>query len=232
MKQVLLHHLGTKAYSEVFQIQKQYFDQMLLNESQGNSQPADSFGHFILCEHPHVYTLGKNGQQNNLLINSDFLKQINAEYHQTDRGGDITYHGPGQLVGYPILRLSLFDMRIRTYIETLEDVIICLLKDYGINSTRLDSATGVWIDAGKENARKICAIGVKTSKLVTMHGFALNINTQLEYFNHINPCGFTDKGVTSMQKELGFELSVEEIKEKLIAKFETFFKVKTKPAIQ
>lgn len=168
--------------------------------------------HLLFCEHPHVYTLGKSGTVNNLLINDDFLKKINASYFKSNRGGDITYHGPGQLVGYPIFDLAQFDFQVKTYIYKLEQAIINCIAQFGIEGTRLDGATGVWLDVDKQGqTRKICAMGVRVSRWVTMHGFALNINTDLNYFSHINPCGFVDKGVTSMQKELGHELNFEEV---------------------
>lgn len=173
----------------------------------------------FLCEHPHVYTLGKNGQVNNLLINEDFLNKINASFYKIDRGGDITYHGPGQLVGYPILDLENHGGSLKGYIHKIEEAIIQTLTHYGIEGARLEGATGVWLDGNTPNARKICAIGVRASHFVTMHGFALNVNTNLTYFNHINPCGFVDKGVTSMQRELGREIAMDEVK----GVFEIFF---------
>ena len=155
----------------------------------------------------------------------EFLNKINATYFKTDRGGDITYHGLGQLVGYPIINLEKYGLRVRSYIEKMEDVIIKTIADYGIKSSRLENATGVWLDVGiAGEERKIAAIGVKVSRLVSMHGFALNINTDLSYFNHINPCGFVDKGVTSMQNELGYEIDFEEVKEKLKENFLLFLK--------
>jgi len=166
----------------------------------------------FLCEHPHVYTLGRNGQVNNLLVNEDFLRKINATFYKIDRGGDITYHGPGQLVGYPILDLENHGGSLKNYIYNMEEAIIKTLEYFGIHSTRLAGATGVWLDGNTPNARKICAVGVRASHFVTMHGFALNVNTDLTYFNHINPCGFVDKEVTSMQKELGKIVDLDEIK--------------------
>jgi len=166
----------------------------------------------FLCEHPHVYTLGKNGQLNNLLINQNCLKKINAAFYKIDRGGDITYHGPGQLVGYPVLDLENHGGSLKGYVYKMEEVIIQTLAHYNIQGARLEGATGVWLDGNTPNARKICAIGVRASRFVTMHGFALNINTDLAYFKHINPCGFTNKGVTSIQKELGKPVTIEEVK--------------------
>src|SRR5574344_171950 len=170
---------------------------------------------FILCEHPHVYTLGMHGEVNNLLINEDFLKKINATYYKTNRGGDITYHGFGQIVGYPILDIETLGLSLKDYIWTIEEMVIRTMKAYGILCQRMEGATGVWIDTESKNARKICAIGVRASRYITMHGFALNVNTDLKYFQYINPCGFTDKGVTSMQKELGTQVDMQKVKTQL-----------------
>jgi lipoyl(octanoyl) transferase len=172
-------------------------------------------GKLIFCEHPHVYTMGRSGEQNNMLVNEEFLKKINATYYKSDRGGDITYHGPGQIVGYPIFDLEALNIGVKEYVHKLEEAIIFTLNAYHIAAARLNSSTGVWLDTGTQNARKICAIGVKVTKAVTMHGFALNVNTNLQYFSHINPCGFVDKGVTSIEKELGHEIDFEEVKMKL-----------------
>lgn len=188
-----------------------------------SSDKKSKINYLIFCEHPHVYTLGKSGNNNNLLIPDSFLSKINAKYFHIDRGGDITYHGPGQIVGYPIIDLENFNLGIKSYIILLEETIIKFLSKYGIKAGRLDKATGVWLDANTANARKICAIGVKVSRWITMHGFAFNINTDLNYFSYINPCGFTDKGVTSMSKELGYRLDFEKIKEELVVEFEKTF---------
>jgi lipoyl(octanoyl) transferase len=166
----------------------------------------------LFVEHPHVYTLGKSGNQNNLLIDSKFLEKIGATYYHIDRGGDITYHGPGQIVGYPIFDLEQFGMGIKQYIYTLEEAIIKTLDEVKISASRLPGATGVWLDPGKPGARKICAIGVKAGRHITMHGFALNVNTDLTYFNHINPCGFRDKGVTSLAKEFSENMDMSTVK--------------------
>ncbi len=169
--------------------------------------------YLLFCEHPHVYTLGKSGDADNLLMEKDALARINASYYHTNRGGDITYHGPGQVVGYPILDLEAAGMGIKKYMYILEEAIIQTLKMYDIKSERLAGATGVWIDSVfSSKARKICAMGVRVSRGVTMHGFAFNVNTDLKYFSFINPCGFTDKSVTSLQKELGVEQSMETVK--------------------
>ncbi len=177
----------------------------------------------IFVEHPHVYTLGKSGNEKNLLLNFKQLQDKGATFFHTDRGGDITYHGPGQIVGYPILDLENFGMGLRQYIYTLEEAIIRTVSEYGIKAGRDPKATGVWIDLGKPSARKICAIGVKSSRFVTMHGFALNINTDLQYFHYINPCGFTDKSVTSLEKELGHKQDFERAKKLILTKFTELF---------
>ncbi len=170
-------------------------------------------GTLIFVEHPHVYTLGKSGSENNLLADSIQLRAREAAFYRIDRGGDITYHGPGQIVGYPIFDLEAVGIGLKEYISRLEEVIIKTLAYYGINASRYPGATGVWLDSDMENkARKICAIGVKASRYVTMHGFAFNVNTDLTYFNYINPCGFTDKGVTSLQKELSGPQDIEVVK--------------------
>ena len=175
--------------------------------------PEATAQQIIFCEHSHVYTLGRNGKANNLLVNDRFLADINATYYHVDRGGDITYHGPGQIVCYPILDLERLQLGLKQYIFSLEEIVIQTLKDFGITAGRLAGATGVWIAADKPNARKICAIGVRASRFVTTHGFALNVNTDLSYYRHINPCGFVDKAVTSMQQELSQQLNMDEVKD-------------------
>ena len=172
--------------------------------------------YLLFCEHPNVYTLGKSGNDQNLLIDYIQLQAKNAEFFHTNRGGDITYHGPGQIVGYPIIDLDKHKLGVKKYIFQLEESIIDLLKDYDIQAERLEGATGVWLDTQKQGmTRKICAIGVRVSRSITMHGFAFNVNTDLNYFDYINPCGFTDKGVTSLAKELGYELNFEIVKQQL-----------------
>jgi len=180
----------------------------------------------IFCEHPHVYTLGKSGDEHNLLLNYIQLQAADAQFVKSNRGGDITYHGPGQIVGYPIFDLANFNLGLKQYIFLMEEAIIYTLQAYGIQSERLDGATGVWLDTGKPTCRKICAIGVRSSKFVTMHGFALNVNTNLTYFGHINPCGYVDKGVTSIEKELGRKLEMQEVKKHLIDNFNKLFVTK------
>ncbi|MEI8204139.1 MAG: lipoyl(octanoyl) transferase LipB [Bacteroidota bacterium] len=220
--------LGLKEYKETWDYQEQLFNasQEIKQNIGLTSPPPPTPNYLIFCEHPHVFTLGKSGSENNLLINLIQLKAKNAVFFKTNRGGDITYHGPGQIVGYPILDLENFSLGIKSYIDYLEEVIILTLKEFEITSERLAGATGVWIDSNKPSARKICAIGVRASRYITMHGFALNVNTDLSYFSHINPCGFTDKTVTSMQKELGRDIPLDEVKKSLKNNFEDVFKMK------
>lgn len=181
-------------------------------------------GEFILVEHPHVYTLGKSGDEANLLAAGDFLKKIDATFYKINRGGDITYHGPGQLVGYPIIDLEHYKIGVREYIEKMEDAIIATIAEYGLEGGRKEGATGVWLQAEhKVRARKICAIGVRVSRYVTMHGFALNVNTDMRYYNYINPCGFASSAVTSIQQELGKEISMDEVKEIIQEKFNSIY---------
>jgi lipoyl(octanoyl) transferase len=197
-------------YQTAWNNQEALFQKIIQAKKEG--KPTYDLETVFLCEHPHVYTLGKNGQASNLLINEDFLKNINATFYKIDRGGDITYHGPGQLVGYPIIDLENHGNSLKGYIHNMEEAIIQVLAHFGIEGARLEGATGVWLDVNSSKVRKICAIGVRASHFVTMHGFALNVNTDLTYFNYINPCGFVDKGVTSMQKELGRSIDMEEVK--------------------
>lgn len=171
--------------------------------------------HLVFCEHPHVYTLGKSGHEDNLLLDEQGLKDKQAAFFKINRGGDITYHGPGQIVGYPILDLDNFFTDIHLYLRTLEEAIILTLKDFGISAGRYPGFTGVWLDADNDKARKICAMGVRCSRWVTMHGFAFNVNVDLDYFKNIVPCGIDDKAVTSLAQELGHQLDLEEVKEKL-----------------
>ena len=194
-----------------------YQENLMLDiQEKKRNKEANIHHKLLFCEHPNVYTLGKSGTVNNLLINDVFLKKINATYFKSNRGGDITYHGPGQLVGYPIFDLDQFGFQVKSYIYKLEEVIIKTIAKYEIEGHRLEGATGVWIDIDKPGqTRKICAMGVRVSRWVTMHGFALNVNTNLDYFTHINPCGFTDKTVTSMENEIGEKLDFEQIKREL-----------------
>lgn len=204
------------AYSEALDRQTNLFNSKVAQKLNGKENISQDF---ILCEHNNVYTLGKHGKDSNLLVNDEFLKQINAEVYHINRGGDITYHGPGQITGYPSLDLDSMGLGIRDYIYTLEQMVINLMKDYDVECERLQGATGVWIEAHTKKARKICAIGVKVSRGITMHGFAFNVNTDLNYFSYINPCGFVDKGVTSIQKELHQAVDIERIKHELYNHF-------------
>jgi lipoyl(octanoyl) transferase len=205
---VIYKDIGRKDYKETWDFQTEIFNKLVDHKKQvsdtGNPDLNNQPGTLIFVEHPHVYTLGKSGSENNLLLDMIQLKARDASFYRIDRGGDITYHGPGQIVGYPIFDLEVIRIGLKEYIHRLEEAIIRTVGEFGLNGSRLEGGTGVWLDpevSGK--ARKICAIGVKASKYVTMHGFAFNVNTDLSYFNNINPCGFTDKGVTSLEKELG-----------------------------
>ncbi|HAO14487.1 MAG TPA: lipoyl(octanoyl) transferase, partial [Tenacibaculum sp.] len=181
--------------------------------------------YFLFVEHPHVYTLGKSGDLSNLLLNEDQLKNKSVAFYKINRGGDITYHGPGQIVGYPILDLENFFTDIHKYLRLLEEAIILTLADYNIKSERSEGETGVWLDVGTPFARKICAMGIRASRWVTMHGFALNVNTDLGYFDHIIPCGIKGKAVTSMHAELGEKIEEEEVKKKILKYFKDLFNV-------
>jgi len=209
--------LGLRDYKEAWDYQAELFNNIIerkttdretrLNENQ------DFPGTLIFVEHPHVYTLGKSGSENNFLMDLVKMRAMDAEFYRTDRGGDITYHGPGQIVGYPVFDLGIMGIGLKEYISRLEEAIIKSIGELGLFGSRLKGGTGVWLDAGVEGAeRKICAIGVKASRFVTMHGFALNVNTDLTYFDYINPCGFKDKGVTSLEKELNAKQDFERVK--------------------
>lgn len=224
MEYVSIKHLGRTEYSEAWEIQKRLFEELLRQKRE--DAPEEQY--LLFVEHPHVYTLGKSGHESNLLVNEQFLKQIGATYFHTDRGGDVTYHGLGQLVGYPILDLEHIGVSLRDYIWSIEESIIRTVAEYGIMADRLEGATGVWLDPHSPRARKICAIGVKASHFVTMHGFALNVTTDLSYFSHINPCGFTDKGVTSIEKETGLRPTLEEVEERFAAHFSKILKIELK----
>jgi lipoyl(octanoyl) transferase len=230
-KKVRFKDLGQIAYKEAWDFQETLF-QIITNakkEMSRNGTNVLTDNYLLFCEHKHVYTLGKSGSEQNLLLNHIQLQAQDAEFFHIDRGGDITYHGPGQIVGYPILNLEYFVTGVRDYIFKLEEAVILLLKDYNIESERLEGATGVWLDTKTPRARKICAIGVRTSRWVSMHGFAFNVNTDLSYFNHINPCGFTDKAVTSMQKELGVPLDIDMVKDQLREKLAQVFEMQIIP---
>ena len=195
-------------------------------EKSGQTDFEPTKNHLLFVEHPHVYTLGKSGHIENMLANEELLNQIEATFVKTNRGGDITYHGPEQIVGYPILDLDNFKPDIHLYMRNLEEVIIKTIAHYGLNGERSKGETGVWLDVGKPYARKICAMGVKASRWVTMHGFALNVNPDLKYFEYIIPCGITDKAVTSLERELNEKVPMEDVKEKVKNAFEEVFKCK------
>ncbi|MFV0589762.1 MAG: lipoyl(octanoyl) transferase LipB [Draconibacterium sp.] len=214
--------LGLMDYKACWDYQEERLKEV--TDEKRSTKLATSKNEFILVEHPHVYTLGKSGDEKNLLANSDFLKKIEATYYKINRGGDITYHGPGQLVGYPIIDLEYYKIGVRGYIEKMEDAIIATIAEYGLEGGRKEGATGVWLQANhKVRARKICAIGVRVSRYVTMHGFALNVNTDMRYYNYINPCGFASSAVTSIQQELGRKISMEEVKEKIRQNFNKIY---------
>jgi lipoyl(octanoyl) transferase len=214
--------LGLKDYKECWDYQEELLKD--ISDDKRAIQKPSAKNYFLLVEHPHVYTLGKSGDEKNLLAAGDFLKKIDATFYKINRGGDITYHGPGQIVGYPIIDLENYKIGVREYIEKMENAIIATIAEYGLTGGLKEGATGVWLDAEhKVRARKICAIGVRVSRFVTMHGFALNVNTDMRYFNYINPCGFATFGVTSIQQELGKEISMDEVKEILKGKFNRIF---------
>ncbi len=227
-KEVYFQDWGLVDYQKAWSRQEALFKEIIskktANRTNNTNFPTDN--HLIFVEHPHVYTLGKSGKADHLLLDESGLEEKQATYYKIDRGGDITYHGPGQLVGYPILDLDNFFTDIHLYLRTLEEAVIITLKDYGINGGRVDGFTGVWLDAEKANARKICALGVRSSRWVTMHGFALNVNTNLDYFNNIVPCGIENKAVASMDSELGETISMEEVKEKLKTNLASLFQMK------
>ena len=216
-KQVSFKDLGLIDYKKCWDFQEELFAEILTVKSSNRKEDKTvaTKNHLIFCEHPHVYTLGKSGDEKNLLVNEDYLKSRGATFHKINRGGDITYHGPGQIVGYPILDLDNFFTDIHKYLRFLEEAVILTLKEYGLESERSPGETGVWFDVGTSKARKICALGVKSSRWVTMHGFALNINSDLSYFGNIIPCGIADKKVTSLEKELEREIDFEEVKNKV-----------------
>jgi len=209
--------LGSISYQPAWDYQEKLHAEIVEQISICDISEVDSY--FLFCEHPHVYTLGKSGSENNMLMNFMQLQSIQAEFVKTNRGGDITYHGPGQIVGYPIIYLKKYHLGVKDYVNLLEEVIIRTLAEYGIAAERLAGATGVWLDADSKKARKICAVGVRYSRWVTMHGFALNVNTDLNYFKNINPCGFTDKAVTSMQKELSEKIDESKVRAVILKYF-------------
>ncbi len=230
MKRIHFQDLGLIDYAEAWSIQKRLFQEALdrkaLNRNAPPGEQLPTHDHLLFCEHPHVYTLGKSGDRTHLLWNEQQLREEGVQFFPIDRGGDITYHGPGQIVGYPIFDLDHFFHDMRRFIGTLEEAVIGTLEAYKIKAGRIDGLTGVWLDPDDPaKARKICAIGVKASRWVTMHGFAFNVNTDISYFDHIVPCGIADKGVTCMAKELGGLLDMEGVKQRLKLELEDLFEI-------
>jgi lipoyl(octanoyl) transferase len=229
-KEVVFKDLGTMDYKECWDFQEKIFAQTVQQKVDNRNRPADeqlpTTNHLFFVEHPHVYTLGKSGDLSHLLLDEEALKAVDAKYYAINRGGDITYHGPGQIVGYPILDLDNFFTDIHKYLRFLEEAIILTLKEYGLEAGRVNGLTGVWLDGeNPARARKIAALGVKCSRWVTMHGFAFNVNADLKYFSNIIPCGITDKAVTSMHLELGRQQDMEEVKSVLRSKLMELFEM-------
>lgn len=217
---MIYEDLKTIEYGKAWEYQQDLFAKNISLKNSGLS----TVNHLLFCEHPHTITIGRNGKKENLLYQEHFLNERGVTLFQIDRGGDVTYHGFGQLVAYPIFDLETYQIGLRQYIFNIEEIIIRLLQSYNIQSERLDGAAGVWIDTATPSlTRKIAAIGVRSSRFITMHGLALNVNTDLSYFSLINPCGFIDKGVTSMQKELGHSVDMEEVKQRMKALFKEVF---------
>lgn len=230
-KNVEVKDLGKMDYKLSWDFQEKLFQDILdikiNNRREQKNTPTPNY--FLFVEHPHVYTLGKSGDESNLLISEEKLAEINATFYKINRGGDITYHGPGQIVGYPILDLENYFTDIHKYLRLLEEMIILTLAEYGLKGERSKGETGVWLDVGTPFARKICAMGVRASRWVTMHGFAFNVNANLGYFDHMIPCGIRGKAVSSLHVELGKnEVSMEEIKEKLLSHFASLFQAELK----
>ncbi len=226
-KRIIFEDWGLLGYEAAWERQERIFaatvQTKIANRDRLNKAPVAN--HLIFVEHPHVYTLGKSGAPENLLLDKEGLQENHAEFYKINRGGDITYHGPGQLVGYPILDLDNFFTDIHLYLRTLEEAVIQTLASYNIVGGRYPGYTGVWLDADNTNARKICALGVRCSKWITMHGFALNVNPDLGYFKNIIPCGIEDKDVTSMKRELGYEVSMDDVKEVLLKNIVRLFEM-------
>ena len=207
---VAYRDLGTMEYEACWKLQQELFDATLARKAAHLT--SESAGELLLVEHPPVYTLGKSGKSENLLVTEQYLASLGASFFHIDRGGDVTFHGPGQLVGYPILDLDRLGIGLHDYIHALEEAAIRTVAHYGIVAGRIEGASGVWLDTESPHPRKICAIGVRSSRYVTMHGFALNVSTDLAWFDRIHPCGFVDRGVTSIEKETGREVPMEEVK--------------------
>ena len=217
-KTIFFKDLGLLDYQKAFEIQTALFEKtkQIKIQNKHTDAPQTTENYWLFTEHPHVYTLGKSGKESHLLIDETERQKYQVQFIKTNRGGDITYHGPGQIVGYPVVDLDNFDLDILAYMRLLEEMIIRVLANYNIKGERSKGETGVWLDVGKPQVRKICAMGVKTSRWVTMHGFALNVDTDLSYFNHIIPCGIKNKGVTSLQKELGYMPDKEVLKKQIL----------------
>lgn len=233
-KKIQLRNLGFKEYKETWNYQEELFKEILDIKIRNRRENLnlETPNYFLFVEHPHVYTLGKSGDIQNLLISEAELSRRNATYYKINRGGDITYHGPGQIVGYPILDLDNFFTDIHKYLRFLEEMVIKTLEEYGIKSGRSDGETGVWLDAGTPFARKICALGVRASRWVTMHGFALNVNADLGYFDNIIPCGIEGKAVTSLNVELGKkQVDIDEVEQKLLKHFSELFEAEFIPSL-
>ena len=217
-KKIIFEDWETLEYLVAYERQLEYFNRNVEQKKSGKQ----TYNRVFFVEHPHVYTLGKHGNEANLIVSEEFLKKIDASFVKTDRGGDITYHGYGQIVVYPVLDLANFNLHVKKYVELLEETIIKTMEEFGINADRLEKAPGIWL-TNRTIPEKICAIGVKVSNDITMHGIALNVNTNLDYFNHINPCGFVDKGVTSMKKELGKDIDIDIVKDRIKENFQKTF---------
>jgi len=226
MEEVIVRQLGNMDYKESWDLQQQLVEEVIFNKK--NKVPGHKTKHyFLFCEHPHVYTLGKSGNENNLLLNAEGLQKHKASFYKINRGGDITYHGPGQVVGYPILDLDCFFTDIKKFVTYIEEAAIRTIAEYGLHGVRIEGMSGVWLKATTSRPdRKICAIGIHLSRWVTMHGFALNVNTDLSYFNHIIPCGITDKAVTSIKNEIEQDIDIQEVIDKLNKHFQELFNYK------
>ncbi len=232
-KKVQLQDLGFKDYKETWDYQEVLFKEIIDLKIKNRREEAnlETPNHFLFVEHPHVYTLGKSGDMANLLVDEKKLQEKGATFYKINRGGDITYHGPGQIVGYPILDLDNFFTDIHKYLRLLEEMVILTLADYGLKAERSEGETGVWLDVGTPFARKICAMGVRASRWVTMHGFALNVNADLGYFDMMIPCGIQGKSVTSLNVELGQKtVDIDEVKSKLLKHFENLFEAELSTA--
>jgi lipoyl(octanoyl) transferase len=228
-KKIILKELKIKDYKETWDYQTALLQEIvdIKIDNRRNDNHQETHNYFLFVEHSHVYTLGKSGNISNLLLTEEQLKQKEATFYKINRGGDITYHGPGQIVGYPILDLENFFTDIHKYLRLLEESIILTIAEYGLKGERSQGETGVWLDVGTPFARKICALGIRSSRWVTMHGFALNVNTNLGYFDHIIPCGIKGKAVASMESELGKKMNTEEVKRKILKYFKVLFEVET-----